>query len=103
MLVGKIIESIKETEHTKLVLKADGEPPIRALKGEVLRRLGEGAVPVEPPPYEHESNGSVENAVKLFKGVFRVHLLALESKTEACIPILHCLFSPTSAASNGYA
>ena len=42
-----------------------------------------------PPPHESESNGSVENGVKLFKGMLRVHLLALERKLKGNIPSQH--------------
>jgi len=39
--------------------------------------------------YEHESNGSIENGVRAFKGLFRVHLLALDRKLGTQIPIDH--------------
>ena len=62
---------------------------MKALKGEVLRRLDGGGFSIQPPVHEHESNGGVENGVKIFKGLFRVHLLALERKIDAHIPIDH--------------
>ena len=43
-----------------------------------MARLGEGAVPQGPPAGESQSNGVVENGVKLLKGLIRVHVLALE-------------------------
>ena len=40
--------------------------------------------------HEHESNGSVENGVNMFKGLFRVHLVSLEKKKiSSHIPIDH--------------
>ena len=72
--------------HGKIALKADGENAVKALKGEVLRRLDGGGFSIQPPAHEHESNGGVENGVKIFKGLFRVHLLALERKIDAHIP-----------------
>jgi hypothetical protein len=73
-----------------VILKSDGEPAILALKAKLTEHVSEdGALAVEPPPNGSQSTGRVENAVKLFKGVIRVHLLALERKTEACFPSLH--------------
>ena len=63
-----------------MLIKTDNEPAILSLKEEMMRRLEVGAIPVESAPHESESNGSVENGVKLFKGMLRVHLLALERK-----------------------
>ena len=47
-----------------------------------MKRLEVCAIPVESAPQESESNGSVENGVKLFEGMLGVHLLALERKAE---------------------
>ena len=44
-----------------------------------------GGFSTQPVAYEHESNGSIENGVKAFKGLFRVHLLALDRKLGAQI------------------
>ena len=48
--------------------------------------MDEGGFSVQPVAYEHESNGSIENGVK---GLFRVHLLALDRKLGTEIPIDH--------------
>ena len=77
--------------HGKIALKADGENAVKALKGEVLRRLDGGGFSIQPPAHEHESNGGVENGVKIFKGLFRVRLLALERNIDAHIPIDHSI------------
>ena len=58
-----------------------------------MARLSGGAIPVDPPAEESQSNGSVENGVKLFKGLLRVHLAALERKVEGYIPSEHPLMS----------
>ena len=55
--------------------------------------MDQGGFASQPVAHEHESNGSVENGVKLFKGLFRVHLLALEKKIDAHIPIEHPIIS----------
>ena len=50
-------------------------------------RAGDGAVPQYPPAGESQSNGAVENAVKLIKGMIRVHIIALERKLGVTIPV----------------
>ena len=55
----------------------------------VLDRLPAGAAPQELAVAESASNGSVENAVKLAKGLLRVHLSALEAKIDGHITSDH--------------
>ena len=45
--------------------------------------------PKAPPAGESQSNGVVENGVKLLKGLIRVHVLALERKLGVRIPADH--------------
>ena len=54
-----------------------------------MRRMEVSAIPVESSPHESESNGSVDNGVKLFKGMLWVHMLALERKLKGNIPSQH--------------
>ena len=70
-------------------MKCDGEPAAEALREDLLGRLGPGATPQNPPVGESQSNGSVENSVKLVKGLVRVHVLALERKIGARLPAEH--------------
>ena len=80
-------EGIKSFGHKgKIIIKVDNEPALKALREEVTKKLDDGVIPVEPPVKESQSNASVENAVKLFKGMLRVHLLALERKIDGHIP-----------------
>jgi hypothetical protein len=65
------------------MLKTDNEPAVLALKARTLANLTNGAVAVEPPAHESESKGSVENGVKLIKGLLHVHVLALENMVGA--------------------
>ena len=76
----------------KIILKADGEPALKALREQVLRRMDGGGLAAQPVAHEHESNGSVENGVKR-KGLFRVYLIALEKKISSHIPIDHPILS----------
>ena len=85
-----VLEGIKDLGfQNRVLIKVDNEPAITALRDEVLRRMPNAAAPVEVPPRESQSNGSVENGVGLFKGLLRVHLIALEMKIEGQIPSHH--------------
>ena len=69
-------------------VKCDNEPALRALRQAVMAKL-EGACPIDPPEHESHASGIVESGVKVFKGVLRVHLLALESKIGGGLPSDH--------------
>ena len=67
----------------------DNEVAIKALREELMRRAGTGAVPEEPPVAESAStarNGIAENGVKLQRGMLRVHLTSLGQILGATIP-----------------
>jgi hypothetical protein len=93
-IVMRVVESIRRFGHRgRILLKTDGEPAILALKEAAMRQLTDGAIAVEPPPHESESNGGVENGVKLMKGLLRVHLLSLERKMGGRFPSTHPVIS----------
>ena len=54
-----------------------------------MARLPDCAIPIQPTPGESESNGMIENGVRLFKGVLRVHWAALEKKVGVVFPSEH--------------
>ena len=58
-----------------------------------MQQLGFDAFPVEPQSRESKSIGAVENAVKLFKVMLRVHLLALERKIQSHLPSHHLVMA----------
>ena len=63
-------EGIKSFGHKgRLLIKVDNEPATLALREVSMTRLENGVIPVKPPEHESQSNGSVENGVKLFKGM----------------------------------
>ena len=71
------------------IIKCDGEPAAEALREQLISRAGEGVVPQSPPVGESQSNGVVDNGVRVLKGLIRTHVLALEAKINARIPAEH--------------
>jgi hypothetical protein len=88
--VQRAVEGVHDLGHRgAVVVKTDNEPALLALREAIMGQLHEGAIPVQPVPGESASNGAMENGVKLFKGVLRVHLAALEKKAGVLIPTDH--------------
>ena len=85
-VVQCIVNDIAWLGHTKLVLRSDNEPAMVALIAEALRGLrvqlldidsvaSEGSVPYDP-----QTNGAAEVAVKLVKQTLRANQLTLERR-----------------------
>ena len=73
----------------RVLVKCDGEPAIKALRTAIMEKLPEGAIPIATAAGESASNGVAENAVKITKGLMRVHLGALERKVGVRFPSDH--------------
>ena len=92
--VERAVQGINELGHRgRVTIKTDGEPALIALRDALIAKLPEGAAPIGPPAGESQSNGAIENGVKVFKGFLRVHLGALERKTGGKIPSKHPLLT----------
>ena len=88
--VLKAVEGVLHLGYRgRVLIKCDNEPAMLSLRTATIAKLPEGAIPVEPAPGESASNGVVENAVKIAKGLMRVHLGALERKVGARFPSNH--------------
>ncbi len=94
--VARITEDVQWLGYTKLILKIDGERAIvRLLRGslKVIKANivdDEGQASFEnPPTYDPRSNGAVENAVKMIKGMLRTCKLGLEARIGGIIPDDH--------------
>ena len=87
---GYIVEQLKQDilwlGHSKVVIRSDNEPALLqvvastlvALKmAEVTSAVDEGSVPYDP-----QTNGAAENAVKLFKGSLRAILLRTTGRSQ---------------------
>ena len=78
--MSRAVEGVHELGHRgPVVVKIDNESALLALREAIMAELHEGAIPVQPVPGESESNGVTESGVRLFKGLLRVHLAALET------------------------
>jgi hypothetical protein len=56
--ISRALECVRGFGHRgRLILKTENEPAILALKNKLLERLTDGAIALEPPPHESESNG----------------------------------------------
>ena len=96
-VAATIVEDIKWLGHTKLVIKADGEPAVQALVEQVLRGARveckdmEQMTKEDPAAYDSQSNGSTEIGVRLIRGLFRTVKLCLESRVQKSIPVSHTI------------
>ena len=79
--------------NADIVIKVDNESPLKKLREKIMDQLPSGAVPQEPAPHESQSNGIIESGVKTYKGLWRVHLHALEKKLDGHIPSDHPVMS----------
>ena len=81
-----IVEDVKWMGHTKLILKADGEPAVQALVEQVLRGARveckhiDQLAKEDPAAYDSQSNGGTEIGVRQIRGLFRTVRLCLESR-----------------------
>ena len=85
-VVQQIIDNIAWLGHVRLVLRSDNEPAILALFAEALRGLRVQLMDLESVssegtvPYDPQTNGAVEVAVRNVKNSVRANILTLESR-----------------------
>ena len=62
---ARAAEGVRRFGHQqRIMLKADNENVLFAVREQVVQQLGLEVFPVGPQPRESESNGAAENAVK---------------------------------------
>ena len=96
---GYVIECVTRNVlwlgHAKVTLRADNEPALALLIDRAtaaLKSAGVEHVTEEGSvPYDAQTNGAAENAVRLCKGMFKVLLLGFEREIKARIPLDHPL------------
>ena len=92
-VVDQIVGDVLWLGHSKVVMRTDNEPAILKLVLVALQALkvagvdqasAEGSVPYDP-----QTNGAAESAVRLEKGMLRTLQLDLEERVGARIPVGH--------------
>ncbi len=66
-IVTKVCDSIKEFGLTAIELKTDGEPALVQVQQAIAEQRGHPTVPVNPPAYDPQANGTAERAVQEIK------------------------------------
>ena len=99
VVVDMTLNDLDWLGHTRLILKSDGEPSIRAV---VRRTIGLAKAECrdiqqiskeESAAYDSQSNGLTEVGVRLVRGVFRTLKLCIEDRIDKLIPSDHPLVS----------
>ena len=93
-VVKAVVAIVVWLGHSRVTVRTDNEPAIVAMIGEALKGLkvnlmdaaAEGSVPYDP-----QTNGAAESAVRMAKGMMIVHRRALEKRVQAKIPPTHPL------------
>ena len=95
---GYIVEQMKKDilwlGHSKVIVRSDNEPAILRVVEKVTKAVrasgGVEAVSHEGSvPYDPQTNGLAEGAVRLIKGQFRTLLLGLQRAIQGRVPIDH--------------
>ena len=73
----------------KMILKTDNEPALVCLRDGIIQKLDKEVLVEKLPKGESQSNGAMENAVNLVKGMLRTLLLALERRLGGTLPSFH--------------
>ncbi len=88
--VDRAVTGVRQLGYNgRVLIRTDGEPALLALRNAIIKGLPDGATPISTPVGESSSNGGIEGAVKIVKGMLRVHLAALEKKISAKFPSGH--------------
>jgi hypothetical protein len=88
--VDRAVAGVRELGYRgRVLIRCDGEPALVALRNAITAALPDGATPIATPVGESASNGGIEGAIKILKGLLRVHLAALERRIGAKFPSDH--------------
>ena len=99
VVADTVLSDIEWLGHTKLILKADGEPALQALVQRVLATARvelkdlEQASKEDPAAYDSQSNGGVETGIQVIRGLFRTMKLCTEERIKKHIPVDHPLLA----------
>ncbi len=95
VVVDTILADLAWLGHTKIIIKADGEPALQALVHRVMGLAKvefkdlEQMTKEDPATYDSQSNGGTEVGVRLVRGMLRTVKLCLEQRLDKYIPVDH--------------
>ena len=86
-----LVDFINELGHANvdIVIKSDNEPVMKSIFEQVAAARKAATRPEDPPVGSSQSNGSVENGVKVIEGYIRAIRLSIESRYKCKLPIDH--------------
>jgi hypothetical protein len=89
--VKKVVADIESLGRSEIKLKTDGEPAITSLQSAVIaaRVRPSVTIPVNPPAYDPQANGTIEKGVQDVNTQERKTKLALEARIGETIPADH--------------
>jgi len=95
----RVTKFIEWLGHTKVILKADGEPAMKALIKDALKILRVSTADLQQvgeehsPEYDSKGNGSAESAIRRVRELFRTIRSCLQRRLEKTIDITHPVMS----------
>ena len=95
IVVTMILKDLEWLGHTRVIVKADGEPAIQALARRAIELAKVDLKDLtqvskeDPAAYDSMSNGGTEVGVGLLRGQFRTIKLCLEQRVDKTIPVDH--------------
>lgn len=92
-LVRLAAKDLGSMGHTRVVLKGDSEPAMKALATWVMEMRMHTAVVEESPDDEPQSNGMAERCVQTVMGLFRTARSALENRIGQTLPDDHAVLT----------
>ena len=91
-MVDQLVLDIPWLGHARIVIRSDNEPAVLKVVDRVLaaaKAKGVNAASEGSVPYDPQSNGAAEGAVRRLKGSLRTIIMGFENRLEAKIPLDH--------------
>ena len=66
-IAKKVLQSIRETGNTKMVLKTDGDPAMAQLQEQIITEREHKTIPQNPPAHDPQANREAERPFKTSK------------------------------------
>ena len=97
IVADMVISDLEWLGYSRIILKTDGEPAVRALAKRVIELAKVEVKDLtqitaeQSAAYDSQSNGGTEVGVQLVRGLFRTLRLCLEARLDATIPVDHAM------------